>query len=54
MIKEKTNTEVLKEIQLTVDEINARKQEVETLLQVIDGLELKYKELVDTIKKKGK
>jgi hypothetical protein len=46
----KTNTQLLREIQDVVDELNVKKNEVESLLQVIDVLELKYYNLVEEVK----
>ena len=46
----KTNTEILKNIQDTVDELNRKKEEVEILLNIIDELEIKYYRLIKEIK----
>ena len=50
----KTNTQLLKEIQDVVDDINKEKEEVEKKLQVIDYLEKKYYDLVEEVKKNSK
>lgn len=46
----KTNTQLLKEVQNVVDEINNKKQEVEELLTTIDLLEKKYFDLIEEAK----
>ena len=46
----KSNTQLLKEAQGIVDDINKNKEEVEKYLQIIDDLEKKYVDLVDEIK----
>lgn len=51
MEEHKTNTQLLKEMQNMVDEINKKKLEVETILNVIDELEKRYYEIAETIKK---
>ena len=49
-ITKKSNTQLLKEAQGIVDDINKNKEEVEKYLQIIDDLEKKYVDLVDEIK----
>lgn len=51
METKKTNTELLKEIQNVADELNSKKQEVESILDIIDNLEIKYYKLVEEVKK---
>ena len=46
----KTNTQLLKEIQDVVDDINKEKEEVEKRLQIIDSLEKKYYDLIEEVK----
>ena len=46
----KTNTQLLKEIQDVVESINKEKEEVEKSLQIIDGLEKKYYDLIEEVK----
>jgi len=46
----KTNSELLKEIQNTVDVMNEKKEEVELLLKIIDNLEVKYHTLSEEMK----
>ena len=50
----KTNTQLLKEIQNLVDDIDKYKAEIETLLSVIDSLEKKYYDLTEEIKQNNK
>ena len=50
----KTNTQLLKEIQNVVDDINKEKEEVEKRLQVIDLLEKKYYDLIEETKQNNK
>ena len=50
-VKKRSKTQILREIQETVDEILQKKQLVESLLEEIDNLELKYYELQKEIKK---
>jgi uncharacterized coiled-coil DUF342 family protein len=50
----KTNTQLLKEIQNLVDDIDKYKAEIETLLSVIDSLEKKYYDLTVEIKQNNK
>lgn len=47
----KSNTQLLKEAQDVVDNINKHKEEVETLLNIIDSLEKQYYDLTEEIKK---
>lgn len=49
MEKVKTNTEKLKELQDLADEYNKTKEEVEVLLNILDGIEIKYNSLVKEI-----
>lgn len=51
MEEQKTNTQLLKEMQNVADEINRKKDEVEVILNVIDSLEIKYYNLAESIKK---
>jgi uncharacterized protein YoxC len=51
MEEKKTNTQLLKEMQDLADELNRKKAEVEDLLNVIDGLEIKYYECAEDIRK---
>jgi len=53
-IVKKTNTQVLKEIQDLVDDINKSKSEVESLLTIIDNLELRYYKLIEEAKENNK
>ena len=50
-VKKRSKTQILREIQETVDEFLQKKQLVESLLGEIDNLELKYYELQKEIKK---
>lgn len=50
----KTNTQLLKEIQDVVESINKEKEEVEKSLQIIDGLEKKYYDLIEEVKNNSK
>jgi DNA repair ATPase RecN len=50
----KTNTQLLKDIQNIVDDIEREKTEVEKRLQVIDSLEKKYYELIEEVKQNNK
>lgn len=50
----KTNTQLLKEAQDVVEELNKRKEEVESLLVVIDLLEKKYYDLSEEAKQNNK
>jgi hypothetical protein len=50
-VKKRSKTQILREIQETVDEFLQKKQLVESLLEEIDSLELKYYELQKEIKK---
>jgi hypothetical protein len=50
-VKKRSKTQILREIQETVDEFLQKKQLVESLLEEIDNLELKYYELQKEIKK---
>ena len=52
--EKKTNTQLLKEIQNVVDDLNKAKAEVETLLTIIDSLEHKYYDLTETVKQNNK
>lgn len=49
-MEKKTNTQLLKEAQNIIDDINKKKEEVETLLQIIDSLEKSYYNIVEEIK----
>jgi hypothetical protein len=50
----KTNTQILKEIQDVVDDLNKEKEEVEKRLQIIDFLEKKYYNLIEEAKGNSK
>jgi len=50
----KTNTQLLKEIQEVSESIDKYKNEVETLLEVIDSLEKEYYEKVEEVKKNNR
>jgi hypothetical protein len=50
-VTKRSKTQILREIQETVDEFLQKKQLVESLLEEIDNLELKYYELQKEIKK---
>jgi hypothetical protein len=52
--QKKSNTQLLKEAQDVVDDINKNKEEVEKLLQIIDLLEHKYEDLTNEIKTNSK
>jgi hypothetical protein len=54
MSEDKSNTQLLKEMQDTVAEIEKRKAEVVALLDIIDELEIKYYKTAETIKSKSK
>jgi hypothetical protein len=51
MSEQKTNTQLLKEMQDIADEITKRKSEVEVILNVIDELEVRYYNIAEAIKK---
>ena len=53
MEENKTNTQLLKEMQDVADDLTRKKTEVELLLNVIDELEIRYYKLAETIKKKS-
>lgn len=50
----KTNTQILKEIQDVVDDLNKEKEEVEKRLAIIDFLEKKYFDLIEEAKQNNK
>lgn len=50
----KTNTQILREIQDVVDELNKKKSEVDNLLVAIDALEEKYYNLVKEAQQNSK
>lgn len=54
MHEEKTNIELLKELQGIVDEYNSTKEQIENLLNILDSQEKKYYEIESIIKKKNK
>lgn len=47
----KSKYDLLKEMQIIAEDIEKYKVEVEKLLSIIDGLELKYYQLAEEIKK---
>ncbi len=47
----KTKSELLKEMQLIAEEVQKTKDEIETLLQLIEKLELDYFKLAEEISK---
>jgi len=53
-VNKKTNTQLLRDIQDIVDDINKKKEEVETLLNVIDSLEKTYYTLIEEVKQNSK
>ena len=48
--KQKTKSELLKELQIIAEDIENYKNEVEKLLSLIDSLEVKYYQIADQIK----
>lgn len=48
--QEKSKSDLLKEMQIVVEDIERYKFEVEKLLQIIDSLEIKYYEIANQIK----
>jgi len=46
----KTKSDLLKEMQMIAEEIEKRKEEVELLLKVIEGLEANYFAIAEKIK----
>lgn len=53
-MEDKTNTELLKEIQDIVDEYNSKKEEVMVTLDIMDSLESKYHKLMEEVQEKRK
>ena len=46
----KSNSQILREVQDVVDEINSKKEEVDVLLNIIDNLLVKYHSLTEEAK----
>jgi hypothetical protein len=49
-IKQKSKSDLLKELQIIAEDIEKYKEEVEKLLTIIDSLENKYYSIADQIK----